>query len=1655
MASSSGSRPRSTSNRQDTPHLVLAKGKDNAVEDRFGPCAASAAHFLYAQQSTVVVLDHDSLALQRKFIAHNDLLEIIAVDNVSERGTGRLVFTYDRSKRAMIWDLYNGKSVSTFSSNDGLTVASWMRNGNVAFGSEKGEITVFEPATSGHVSTATIFHSITALAPSADCTTYAIGYNNGTMILAALQPQFAVLHNISAIRSHSPIVHLCWHASSSKQKSDMLAIQDQDGDLKVWSVTKPPTAGPPRVIRLLKRLTPTQFVPGRTFVAWSKNGRVLQYQDAETWAWDVRTKEISYMPVPTVEYVRGIAAHGATAALFTLGPDDTVQQYDVESGRMIANVRHIPPTIPPTPPIEYTRQFNTTTDEESESNTSSQRYADGPRRTREPQRPYQGQKLSGESRRSAQQQPPADVVSPSQTEHTGTTFSAGVCYKPSQTQRVQSGDLANPVPSTAAGSKGLGSRQGSRLRQEIILSPLGSEDVSCADLFPITRARLSDVPYSQSRILDEKHTSSDDLRRQMLSVIFGWDHDITELIEDELARASPDSVNALLLTRWLGGGPDDMIEAMSDTNADSSLDWMRLGLGLLDNRAEAKQLAQIFVEKMLSKGEIHMAVVVLLATGDKNGAIEVYVTRNCYLEAILLTCRLMPMDWHRQSHLVRKWGEHVVENSQQQLAIRCFSCTGIEPSDPWTSPTAQLFHKVTSPIAQILQHTPTWDKPPSQPQAPFNSGQAILNRRNYPDALSLAAAPQSQKQASRMTPQNGGLRLITSFAASKNPHLFPGLQTDDHTPINNAAVTPIAESALTRSAVSPGGLGSYRLNITRSLDHAMTRDGRSRLASIGETPVDVEPQSAPFAARLRANAPPTPVDSGSDRAGKGGLKLDTSRPSSRSQRAVESASSLLTSARYDPHSTPVQNNIYSPEEPQTALRPSVQAFARQDSIEGRAENEDNQASTGHRGKKPDGLSLQMLPAHERAESRLSQKNGASISRPATTDTRATDRAGFEFTPPHTGDSMRVMSPLSVSGRSTDQYISSLETAQYHDRARSRNSNQQGKEGRVSSKSEMQRYDDDVRAMSASKRSPRSPVPMSPHDIRMLSTSSIDSAYNSTSTSQAESSSTRYRRRESTSTAGGGRRRDRSRSSAGGLRRKTSVSARNGTAGSIVGNDTSGRGRSTSRKEGTSARSPPSPLPMVPSEDDLQARSSIEPGSAFRFVSQDRSRLHRSVSRRPHERGSSARRDTSPDRRKNRSLSRQRDSSGVRSRGSSDVVKNAQSRAAAETSDDEINVRQTRTGALEKLDALAESLRQEHKTRTGADRKRELAQAELEARRLSLARRPSAPPIPLPGHVGHIKSASDGVSQRPLLHKHVSESVLRSTARSTNSYSRDRPDTPRAMERPQEHEQDHKPIRVAANHESQSSDDTTFLLPARTYTPMGSRVTNIAETDASVYISAQMPRHAAYDPQVAAPYASAVNGARAHSPDVRRSRAKEQPIEPLTADAPIVVGSPVGSEVENYRLSTMEAGPGIIPELQHLLVPPPPPPPPSLSPDRSRGLMIDTTHTNGTGNSNSNNNTPVPHTLHSSAIDSKADPSSHSPLHKRAKSGAADSVFTGKLRGITDRLRSASKTRDNARSPGPSSEDNWTVPYETHIGIGSPLPPPVAPTSTLEVVRENM
>lgn len=183
-SSSSSSRPQI---RATTPVTPFRSDQD------FEPCAATASIFLYAQGSSVICLHHDTLAIDRRFELHKERILFLSVDNVSERGAGRLVVSYDAGQTAIVWDLFTGDEIARFASYEPIKVAAWMKNGNVAFGishfvrrermgvdcilgNSQGSVILFEPSTSEHISARTIFDPITAIAPAADCQTYAIGY---------------------------------------------------------------------------------------------------------------------------------------------------------------------------------------------------------------------------------------------------------------------------------------------------------------------------------------------------------------------------------------------------------------------------------------------------------------------------------------------------------------------------------------------------------------------------------------------------------------------------------------------------------------------------------------------------------------------------------------------------------------------------------------------------------------------------------------------------------------------------------------------------------------------------------------------------------------------------------------------------------------------------------------------------------------------------------------------------------------------------------------------------------------------------------------------------------------------------------------------------------------------------------------------------------------------------------------------------------------------------------------------------------------------------------------------------------------------------------------------------------------------------------------
>jgi hypothetical protein len=129
------------------------------------------------------------------------------------------------------------------------------------------------------------------------------------------------------------------------------------------------------------------------------------------------------------------------------------------------------------------------------------------------------------------------------------------------------------------------------------------------------------------------------------------------------------SSNHILLAKWLGLEVDMMSMVGSETMTAS--DWMMLcALGNIGGQGSQKQVAEAFVQRLLSKKDIHAAATILLGLGDQNDAIEVYLSHKFHLEAVLLTCLLFPHDWGRQAELVKKWGEYAVSHGEQQLAIR-------------------------------------------------------------------------------------------------------------------------------------------------------------------------------------------------------------------------------------------------------------------------------------------------------------------------------------------------------------------------------------------------------------------------------------------------------------------------------------------------------------------------------------------------------------------------------------------------------------------------------------------------------------------------------------------------------------------------------------------------------------------------------------------------------------------------------------------------------------------------------------------------------------------------------------------------------------------------------------------------------------------------
>lgn len=414
-------------------------------------------------------------------------------------------------------------------------------------------------------------------------------------------------------------------------------------------------------------------------------------------SWDVRTKHVTFDAVPTLENTRGLAVYGPGASLFTVGASNTVQQFDLNApARMVANVQHPANLLPPSPPISIEEQekgsSSAASNSEAEfipihahvSESEEEHLSPLARLVRSGADPEADRYKNTTSPASSQSKSSVSISSSSSSQtpaaqrgYAGSLASRGL----TENTYISAGSSQQSAPvraegdsfsMTSASSLSMGSsyrsrQRPSRLRHEIPRSP---DDSKVRDLFKYTKSRLVDVPFKQPYLGDPSRLTNDDLRRQMLSVIFGWHKEVEDLLRDEMARHPLGSGSRILLAKWLGDMDADVMAASSQNMTSS--DWMLLALSGIGAQASQHKLGRAYVRRLLENGEVHAAATIMLGMGDHNDAIEIYVSHKKFMEALLLTCLCFPAVWERQEHLIKRWGEWAIQHGQQQLAIRWY-----------------------------------------------------------------------------------------------------------------------------------------------------------------------------------------------------------------------------------------------------------------------------------------------------------------------------------------------------------------------------------------------------------------------------------------------------------------------------------------------------------------------------------------------------------------------------------------------------------------------------------------------------------------------------------------------------------------------------------------------------------------------------------------------------------------------------------------------------------------------------------------------------------------------------------------------------------------------------------------------------------------------
>jgi len=871
-----------------------------------------------------------------------------------------------------------------------------------------------------------------------------------------------------------------------------------------------------------------------------------------------------------------------------------------------------------------------------------------------------------------------------------------------------------------------------------------------------------------------------------------------------------------------------------------------------------------------------------------------------------------------------------------------FSCTGSESSEPYYSPAPQ-----TSPFSQRGSSIPETLSPPLSPPGVVPRGP----QRNM------------AKQAA--------LKLVTSFGDSKDKKAKYFGADGNKTPMNNIGVTPIAESALSPSGGDQTAFfrGQKSTFNTPATARTATPGGfsRARLPSIGEMPTDVIPL-------VKSTHGPASVSSVSEDSSSeyDYPKKTHSRKSSQPETLQLHAATFQPGSRATTASPMLQKNMN--ERAQNPLPPpSVNAFSQI--------NEAVRHRNGSRDRKPTELQLQWPPINDilTGDYMTTPELSANSSRHRTPTARSMTGSvtGSASSASVSGRRSPTASERShkshghttpLTGRSLDPYLSSLEAAQSTVRPKQRTrqpsreqADGKSQRGRSSSRKPKAREPSEERGRSAvryvksGKRSPTSPIPMSPDELREI-------GYDDDQSETTSNSGIRKAKVRDTSAATVKlRSRQASR-----VRRVSPEPLKIHTSGRTESKSRTASGRSSpdpayphgergrsKLRDGSGMRSPSSPLPMSPGAAMFDKYNpDPEIGNELKAAQTDQEHFrsrHRSASR---QRGSSAVRHISP---KRREPSRTRLGSAQDGNEEPKRAPRAasQGRAAADL----------KAGDLSKI-------------KLERQRKKESAARELEERRRSLTRRPSAPPITHPEELSpvvfrpssrvELKSASYSPAQLPVRSQTVSpESMRTADVNRSSSMQIGLPATPRAMQHPK-FDPDNKdipdvpqipdsyspaPQLMTASLDKITTIDllpkTTFApLPKTTYQaaprhiPPRSMSAPIPEEPMSPHaLPATLPTHPAFHAALPPSNRRPVN--EQSSQLTRKIMPGESGPGTIgyearnnvpTYAAPMVMGgieeTLAASTFSNENpLPPPPPAPPILKELQHLVMPPPPPPAP--------------------------------------------------------------------------------------------------------------------------------